>query len=78
MTQAVRRAHLVDIVAGSSGHVPLVPNPMLLGLHLPSALNDRVSRQLAHVRRGQFVDLRSTAVLLQQVRSSEMELKRII
>lgn len=64
-TQAVRRAHLVNIVTGSSGHVPLIPDPMLFGLHLPAALNDRVPRQLAHVRWGQLVDLRSTAVFLQ-------------
>lgn len=78
MILANSRAHLVDIVTGGSGHVPLISNPMLLSLHLPTALDDRVSGQLAHVRGSQLVDLRSTAVLLQQVRSREMELKRVV
>jgi hypothetical protein len=41
--------HLVNIVSYHSGKVVLPAQPVFLDLHFPAALNDRVSRQLAHI-----------------------------
>lgn len=50
-------AHLVDVVTSSAGKVPVLADPVLLYLHLPTTLQYRVARELAHVGRGQLVDL---------------------
>lgn len=52
--------------------------PVLLDLHLPSTLQHRVSRQFTHIRRRKLVNLRGTRVFFEQMRGSEVELKRII
>ena len=41
--------YLVDIVSDHARKIVFLAKPVLLDLHFPAALNDRVPRQLAHV-----------------------------
>lgn len=65
---------LVNIVTGRTGHVPFLADPVFFHLHLPPTLEDRVAGQLAHVGRGEFVNLRSARVFFEQVRGGKVEL----
>lgn len=73
-----RNVGLVDIVAGRTREVPVLTDPMLLDLHLPSTLENRVASELTHVGGGKLVDLSGAAVLFEQVRLGEVELQRVV
>jgi hypothetical protein len=75
---AGRNVRLVYIIPARSGEIPPIPNPVLLDRHLPPALQDRVAGELAHVRRCEFVNLRSARVLFEEMGLGEVELKRVI
>lgn len=47
----LERSHLVNIVSNHSRKVILLAQPVLLHLHLPATLNNRVSGQFTHVCR---------------------------
>lgn len=53
-------------------------DPVLLDCHFPSRLQDRITRQFAHVGRGELVDLRGTRVFFEQMGLGEVELERVI
>lgn len=69
---------LVNIIASRTRHVPMMTQPVFLDLHLPSTLQYRVSRQLTHVRRSEFVDLSRARVFFEKMRRGKVELKRVI
>lgn len=73
-----RYIRLVNIITSSSGHVPFLPDPMFLDLHLPSTLQYRVSGQFTHVGRGEFVDLSSARVFFEKVGGCKVELQGVI
>ena len=72
------RTRLVDIVPRCSRQIPPLPDPMLLHLHLPPALQHRIPCQLAHVRGCEFVDLRGARVFLEEMRGGKVELQRVV
>jgi hypothetical protein len=69
-----RNIGLVNIIPSRAWHVPMMTQPMFLDLHLPSTLYHRVSRQLTHIRRGEFVNLGSARVFLEKMGCGKMEL----
>lgn len=73
-----RNIGFVYIVTSRSGQIPLMPNPVLFDRHLPSRLQDRVARELAHVGRSELVDLGSARVFFEEMRLGEVELERIV
>jgi hypothetical protein len=55
-----------------------VTKPMLLDLHFPTTLQDRISREFTHIGRSELVNLSGTRILFEKMGGSEVELKGII
>jgi len=54
---------LVDVIAGRPRHIPLLPYPMTLYLHLESTLYHGVTSQLGEGALRELVDVSSHAIL---------------
>lgn len=74
----INMAHLVNVVAGGSGEVPLLAQPMTFDLHLEAALDNRISRELGQRTLREFVYLTEVKSVSGSWKTYEMEMKAYV